>query len=105
MKGFVFTPIICCYSLKGIWQVSKATYESCDITDEPIRVWSPPQMGGETVVWLDSGQTSYFIDSVAGNCIDGSKLMVCMYVHITFKICMCISVLDHIRTLCTYLCR
>ena len=63
-------------SLKGLWEVSKAMYESCDLANEPIRQWSPPRDGGETVVWMASGRSYFFIDSVAGNCLDGSKMTV-----------------------------
>ena len=63
-------------SLRGVWQVTKATYESCDITKEPIREWSPPRLSGGVVVWADRGHVIYFIDPVAGHCLSGSRLRV-----------------------------
>ena len=79
-------------SLKGVWEVTKATYESCDITDDPIKEWSPPRVEGEVVVWMEYGETHYFIDPVAGSCLAGSRLKVywqrahsCKYSGIMFR--------------------
>ena len=68
-----------------MWQVIKETYESCDITNEPIKEWSPPRLGGKVVVWMNRGQTHYFIDPVAGECLSGSKIKVHMIVY-TFHV-------------------
>jgi uncharacterized cupredoxin-like copper-binding protein len=59
-----------------VWEVTKATYGSCDISDEPIRQWSPPGIGGEVVVWMERGASHYFIDPVAGNCLSGARVKV-----------------------------
>ena len=64
------------FSIKGLWQVTKAMYESCDVVNEPIREWSPPREGGKVDVWLPSGETHYLIDPVAGSCLTGSRVMV-----------------------------
>ena len=69
---------LCQCSLKGVWQVTKEAYESCDITNDPIKEWYPPRTGEEIVVWMDRGQTHYFIDPLVGNCLSGSKLKVRM---------------------------
>ena len=61
-----------------MWQVTKEAYESCDITNDPIKEWYPLRIGEEVVVWMGRGQTHYFIDPLVGNCLSGSKLKVCI---------------------------
>ena len=59
-----------------MWEVTKETYESCDVIDEPIKEWSPTRLGGEVVVWMENGITHYFIDPVSDNCLNGGRLKV-----------------------------
>ena len=64
------------YRLHGLWQVSHSTFEACSNSDALPKEWASPQNNGSLQVWLESGQTYYFIDPVGDNCIDGIKVKV-----------------------------
>ena len=63
-------------SLHGVRQVTRSVYESCDLEALYVRQWAPNQRGGEVTVWVDAGGVYYFIDSVVGGCLDGTKTKV-----------------------------
>ena len=64
--------------LHGVRQVSHSVYESCDLESLYIRQWALNQRAGDVTVWVEPGGVYYFIDSVVGGCLDGTKLKVCL---------------------------
>lgn len=56
--------------------MTQSVYESCDLEALFISQWSGNARGGSRTVWLNSGKTHYFIDSVVGGCLNGTKLSV-----------------------------
>ena len=64
------------YRLHGINQVASSTYESCLQDYDTLKEWSSAQTNGSLIIWLESGQTYYFIDPVGNNCIEGIKFKV-----------------------------
>lgn len=62
--------------LRSIREVSRSVYESCDLAASYVAQWTPPNAGGQRLVWLSSGQTHYFIDTVVSGCLEGRKLRV-----------------------------
>ena len=66
------------FRLRGVRQVSRSDYESCDLEGLYIRQWAPNQRAGDVTVWVEPGGVYYFIDSVVGGCLDGTKLKVCL---------------------------
>ena len=64
--------------LHGVRQVSHSVYESCDLEGLYIHQWALNQRAGVVTVWVEPGGVYYFIDSVVGGCLDGTKLKVCL---------------------------
>ncbi len=57
-------------------QVSREVFESCDLESDFINQWSPNVRQSKVNIPLEKGERYYFIDSVAGGCLDGRKLSV-----------------------------
>ena len=56
--------------------MTRSVYESCDLEASYIRQWAPNQRGGDVTVWVDNGGAYYFIDSVVGGCLEGTRVKV-----------------------------
>ena len=63
------------FRIHGITQVASSSYDNC-LQFDAVKEWSPAQNNGDVIIWLESGQTYYFIDSVGDNCNDGIKFKV-----------------------------
>lgn len=62
--------------IHGLMEVSSFAYESCDTSEQHHHLWSPGQLGGDVIVWLDPGRSHYFIDPVVDKCLDNVKTKV-----------------------------
>ena len=63
--------------IHGLVEVSHSAYDTCDNSEQHVRkIWSLGQLGGDIVMWMDTGKTHYFIDPVLDNCLKGVKAKV-----------------------------
>ena len=67
--------------MHGVYQVTPSAFESCDLEEGLVQVWSRGTTGGVVSIVLEISQTVYFIDSVPGLCQDGMKLSVSSVLH------------------------
>ena len=65
----------------GIRQVTKSAYQSCDLEGGVVKQWATNRIDGHVTIDLPSGQTYYFIDSVADNCDNGHRITVSITLH------------------------
>ena len=62
--------------MHGVYQVTQSAFESCDLEEGILQDWSRGTTGGIVSIVLETSQTTYFIDSVPGQCQNGMKLSV-----------------------------
>lgn len=86
MTSFHYFLFLLMFSVHGLSEVTKETYESCDLRATPIQQWSGNQLGGAVTVELAEGSIHYFVDPVLTNCFLGHKAQVCTNLIICFTI-------------------
>ncbi len=81
--------------------MSREVFASCDLESvHSVRQWSLNARGGFVSIPLEMGTVYYFIDSVAGGCMQGRKIQVrndwILHFICTFNYLIFISVLNFI---------
>lgn len=64
------------YRSRGVRQVSRAVFESCDLEADYLEQWADNVRGSSVNIPLEMAGHYYFIDSAVGGCLAGRKLSV-----------------------------